>query len=118
MIERPYRCQNEPCSEDVYKRLIFDFWSTEPVCPKCGSDGRDPVFGKVIIALNTIHFDPPTKVRGIGKRHRACDPSKPTVAVNEHSTHGGSGHPDAVNCRECRESEAYRLAVQGIEEEE
>lgn len=50
-----WRCQNESCSDDPHGKLIFDFKSPEPICPKCGADGRG-VGKNLIVKREEIHY--------------------------------------------------------------
>lgn len=107
--ERPYRCQNEACSEDPAGRLIFDFWSTEAKCPKCGSTPLQ----HIVIPLEVIHYDPPSNIRGRGQRVMACN--RGPYGTGQMVT----GAVSAVTCRECKATEEWRTAAeqQGIEPE-
>lgn len=95
---KPFRCQNQNCSEDHAGRLIFDFWAEKPVCPKCGADGK--VMPDVVIPLSIIHFDAPTNVYGRGERVAAC-------TGRPHNGQPASGNPEVVNCPECKTKPAY-----------
>src|ERR1700732_3474024 len=88
-MEMPYRCTNMICSTDPAGRLIFDFWSTVPQCPKCGHR-------VTVIALETIHFDPPTDIIGKGKNYLACNAKRSVYGMR------ASGCSAAVNCKACR----------------
>jgi hypothetical protein len=100
---KPYRCQNQACSEDHAGRLIFDFWAERPVCPKCGADGK--IMPNVVIPLVLMHFDPPSKVFGRGMRILACT-RKGYGQANVSVT----GNPTCVNCPDCKKSAEY-LAI-------
>jgi hypothetical protein len=106
---KPYRCQNEACSEDAAGRLIFDFWTERPICPKCGTDGKQ--MPDIVIPLAVVHFDPPSHVKNRGQRIAACDSQG----------YGGravSGNPNVVNCPECRATAAWKTTAEdwGVEE--
>lgn len=103
---KPYRCQNEACSTDDHGRLIFDFWAEQPVCPKCGADGREGKFRHIVIALSLVHFDPPSQVRGVGQRTKACD--------SLHYANGqvATGNPNSVTCPVCKATDVYQRVAE------
>ncbi len=101
-----FRCYN---CENAKGMPGLDFPADAPVCPNCGLDGRDPKFAGLFAPLVCIHFDAPhavAKNRGVG--HAACDPKLPIGTVR------GSGHPDAVSCPACRETEAFQAAQKAV----
>lgn len=105
---RPYRCQNGRCSADPHGRAIYDFWAAEPVCPKCGCDGRRPRTAHVVIPLVVLHFVPPLeKVEGMGTGYLACDPSVRVGAGNTRAT----GDPTVVTCPGCKQTDAFKAAL-------
>lgn len=77
-----------------------------PICPSCGAIGEQR-----LARLELIHFDPPAipydperpHIRR-GKHHAACDEK---IKVGR----GGmfSGEPNAVTCKVCMETEAFKL---------
>lgn len=100
-----YRCQNAKCSEDPHGRLIFDFEGTEPVCPKCGTDGRKRP--QVVIKREVVHYEAPGPVEGYGVGHPACAPGKRALRR--------SGAPQAVTCAACKGTEAFRQALAALD---
>jgi len=104
-----WRCQAPECSEDRHGRLIFDFVSDKPVCPKCHRTNTATAPER-IIKLECIHYDPPSgDVRGgmrRGKNEWACQPGKPWKGG--HAT----GDATAVTCPKCK---ATLIARQGVE---
>jgi hypothetical protein len=112
---RMFRCRNRRCMEG---RDLFDFVveKGQPIkCPKCGWDMNHPQLP--LLELDIIHFDQPLdEVNMIGTGCRACDPSKILQANQGSETvivagHRGTGHPLAVNCPKCKETEAYKRAT-------
>lgn len=108
-----YRCHNAYCSEDPAGRLIFDFWSDKPVCPKCGTDKRDKENDYLISELAIIHYDPPhPKIANRGLNVLACQPHKKFGTWGKlHVT----GDVNSVNCQKCRASEVFRKNYTGEE---
>lgn len=100
-MRKPYRCQSMSCSEDPAGRLIFDFWAEKPICPKCGVDAAK--MPHVVIQLEVVHFDPPSKVFGRGQRIVACT-RRGYGASNVIVT----GNPTSVNCPECKATKEWR----------
>jgi predicted nucleic-acid-binding Zn-ribbon protein len=91
-------CVN-PLSKRKDKGL--DFWADAPICVKCGVDGDKE--RNVIVPLRTVHFMAPHPViedRGCGVI--ACGAEFAGVMH--------SGEPDAVNCPNCRNTEAWKIA--------
>lgn len=88
-----------------------DFQDARDLCPKCGADGKDPRAGGVIAPRVVIHFDPPhaiLKNRGLGSY--ACDA---TVKVGQNGTRA-TGDPSVVNCPVCRDSAAWKAAIEDL----
>lgn len=78
-----------------------------PVC-ECGVDGRNPEHAAYISALVYLHFDPPHPfLKGRGTHEAACGAGRIGGRVNGELVYG-TGERDAVNCKACRESEAFR----------
>lgn len=109
-MKKPYRCQNQDCSEDPAGRLIFDFWAEDPVCPKCQADQRHPKRGVLIVELEVIHFDPPSKYRGLGLGHLACNSAYQPGQLLGGKHVMATGDPGSVNCPNCRESDFWKEA--------
>lgn len=87
-----------------------DFEADGPVCPECGAEGND-VLQRVV-----VHFDPPSGRRqggrSWGKGHLACRPDVPVLSAGPDGVrYVASGHPDAVTCSACRDSEAFKEAA-------
>jgi len=102
-----YRCLNPKCADDPSGKLGHDFTADVPVCDKCGVDGRDPRFARVVHRLVVLHYDPPSPVEGIGLGHRACDPSKTSRASSD-GMQMATGDPESVNCAKCRETGVWK----------
>lgn len=96
-----WRCTNctDPDSGDPGR----DFEGPKPVCPECGAD-RD-----LVAKVEVIHLDPPSRFRGRGLRHAACDPK---VRVNAAGSVRMTGVPSAVTCRRCRATPAWRAEAE------
>lgn len=95
-----YRCYN--CVNDS-GRPGFDFLAEVCKCPKCGVDPvmENKRFEGRIVRLEITHFDPPHPfVKGCGTNLPAC--GKPRASVNSMS-----GEPSAVNCPNCRKTQAF-----------
>lgn len=99
-----YRCWNASCATDKAGRLGFDFDASEPVCPRCGADARQPRTANVVIELAVIHFEPPSPRDGIGIGETACKPGYARHRIARHAT----SDPRVVNCAECRKTEVFR----------
>jgi hypothetical protein len=95
-MARLFRCNN--CGRT--------FEADRPVCETCGIDqAQDGRLTGIVVPIATIHFDPPhPKVRHRGQGRLACD-SKRLVAGSR-----ATGEPSVVNCRLCRETEAWKTA--------
>lgn len=106
---RPYRCQNSQCSEDPQGRLIFDFWSTDGVCPKCNGTNKG---GGLVIALAIIHFHPPSG-KGMGSRIRPCDGQNIS-----HKNSSATPVPAEVTCPACRETDVWRKLNEAWDDDE
>lgn len=92
-----FRCLN--CTKD--------FEADRPACAGCGVDPEtNPRHANVVVRLETIHYDAPTHVPGIGVGHAACDPA---VKVGRGKVMA-SGEASAVNCPACKRTEAFRRA--------
>lgn len=100
-----FRCQGSKCSEDAHGRLIFDFESNRPVCPKCKKDARQ--FPNLIVKLETTHLvveDPAGKIKGRHEMLRCiCQPDREQMDDRFRiSTVAG-----VVNCPACKKSDEY-----------
>ena len=93
---RCYNCKNEA---GIPGR---DFIGEGSACPECKLDtNKDKRFAGRIIRLEITHFDPPHPfVKGCGTNLPAC--GKPRASVNSMS-----GEPSAVNCPNCRKTQAF-----------
>ncbi len=114
-----YRCHNPTCAPKDQGK----FRSTAPVCPQCRISADDPKFGRLIVRLVFVHFDPPTHVPGIGQNVRACDPTKPIQAPDgpnglPNPWHAGTGVPAAVTCQACQETPEYKAALAAEDDED
>ena len=99
-----YRCLNPACTTHDYGISKFDFWSEQPMCPKCGASAKDPESCHLILPLASIHFHIINKW-GRGTGMRACD-GKPFGRQPAAIT------PQLVTCPECKLTEAWRQAAQ------
>ncbi len=118
-----FRCTNSHCTDEAGKPQEFEFTPTlqalDPQCPKCKTVANDPKYGGVIVRLVKTHFDPPSHIGGMGKGFRACDETKPIQVGGDIVTgleapnpfHNGTGVLGAVNCPQCKASEAYQAAL-------
>lgn len=104
-MARLYRCNHEGCETSQFEADI-------PVCPTCGTDGRDPHWKGFIAPLVTIHFVGRAKhptgksLPNVRSKTRACD-SKPAVGLTDGS-HAVTGEPLVVNCAACRATDAWK----------
>jgi NAD-dependent SIR2 family protein deacetylase len=99
----PFRCYNPECTPNPNRQ--FDFWATEPVCPKCKADQRKSDDAGIIMNLEVIHFDPPHPKyahMGRGTGANACS-GKPKGMR--------TGDPRHVNCPKCLETAELKKAV-------
>lgn len=85
----------------------FDFYADKPVCPACGN-GED---SGLVFPLTVIHFDPPSKVRGRGVNMLACQPTKQIFGRM------ATAHGPTVNCWDCRQTTAWKQAMDLIVQE-
>jgi hypothetical protein len=102
---RLWRCYNCPNDKGVPGR---DFMAepAEPVCPKCSLSGKDPRFGKRIVPLKTVHFDPPhPTVAEAGTGKLACGQA---WKADTRAT----GHAGTVNCPACRVTDEFKKATE------
>ena len=107
---KAYRCYNCVGDNGTPGK---DFEGDAPKCPACGVDAAgNPRLAGMIVALEVIHFDAPSPVRGVGVGFRACDPKKrlPDGDGMDKGTRF-TGHPAAVTCPRCKASEAYLKAT-------
>lgn len=105
----PYRCMNPECAPNIAANKMHDFWSTEPVCPKCGADQRKEDDHGIIVTLTVIHLDPPHPKyahMGRGAGYRACDQKFRGMRT---------GDPRAVNCPACLKSEEIKKVIEEFE---
>jgi hypothetical protein len=122
MAAKLFRCTNGNCVDAQGAPCLFAHVETpdnlDPTCPKCGTKANDPKHGRIIVRMTAIHFDAPSHVATHGVGFRACDPTK-RIQVGggiipgleaPNPFHGGTGDPDAVNCPECRQTEAWKTA--------
>ena len=99
-----YRCLNPACTTHDFGISKFDFWSEQPVCPKCGASGKDPESCHLILPLASIQFDAMNKW-GRGTGNRACD-GKPF------GMQPATGIPQVVTCPACKLTDAWKQAAQ------
>src|SRR5579864_6436536 len=95
---KQFRCMNQKCQAKNDGR--FESESDEPTCSQCNIGKDHPRFGKMILRVAEIHFDPPSEVPGYGLGFRACNPKVPIgVPINglKPVYHGGTGDPTIVN---------------------
>lgn len=114
-----FRCLNPTCCTLKDQGI---FHAEYPKCPRCQTDAADPKFGRLIVRLTLVHFDPPTHVPGIGKNYRACDPTVDIQAAQggngmPNPFHAGTGTPAAVTCPACKESAEFKAALATEEED-
>jgi len=84
-----------------------EFEADKPACARCGIDpATDPRDADIVVPLVTVHFDPPSKRRGRGLGHAACDPQIRFGAVGAAFT----SEPGSVNCAACKASEVFLAA--------
>jgi rubredoxin len=108
-----FKCMNDECLRQDQGRFYRDTW----VCPRCGISMEDPKFGRLILRMVLIHYDPPTKYRGIHHGYRACDHAMPicvSLRLEDGSPNpyqAGTAVPSAVTCPECMKSEEYLTAM-------
>jgi len=112
-----WRCLNPECADNPGGNAghEFDSETLMAVCPKCGASRAHPRTGQLLVRLATIHFDPPTKFKGIGENRRACDGKSvliddPLKAGLDHF-HGATGDPGSVTCRECKQTDKFKAAA-------
>lgn len=87
-----------------------EFEADRPRCEPCGIDPqKDPRTARFIQKLETVHFDPPSKFRGLGQGHAACNPA---LKVGLQATHA-TGEPAAVTCRRCQATDTWKAADAG-----
>lgn len=94
-----YRCTN--CQNPDTGLDGRDFEAAKPLCPHCDADARD------VVAIATIHFDPPSKRRGRGENVAACNPA---IKVGRGKDVMFSGEREAVTCPACRASAKFAAA--------
>lgn len=99
------------------------FYKDAPVCPRCSLSADDEKMGRLIQRLVLTHFDPPTDVPGIGINVRACEPTKSILADDRaggipNPWHAGTGDVTVVNCPACMASEAYRIALAKLDDDD
>ena len=98
-----FKCYNCPGPGGVPGR---DFEADKPVCPTCTLDGGHADGAGVVVRRETVHYQLPHKVLKVrGSGVRACD-GKPAAASYT------SPEPSAVNCPECRKTEAFRARAE------
>lgn len=99
MAHRLYRCYNCLDAREIPGR---DFLADKPVCPNCNLDGTPGSrFENRIVALRTVHFDPPhPSVKGAGVGLPACGGKREGAMM--------SGDPNAVNCPKCKTTPAFK----------
>lgn len=94
-----FRCLN--CKNEIE--------ALSPSCAACELDpAKNPGDADYFAKVETMHFDPPTKVAGRGKNFAACNPKLKVGAAG----HRFTGDPEVVNCAACKASEAF-LAANG-----
>lgn len=85
-----------------------DFDADRPECDRCGitaasrKDLRD-----LVVELAVIHFDPPSRVDGVGEGKAACDDRIVTHSANRKFT----GYAASVTCARCRAADAWKRAA-------
>lgn len=82
------------------------FEADAAVCPNCGATAAHPRMKDKVVPLATVHFEPPSKWKGIGVGHLACLPDKkfPDPAATVTAT----GEPAHVNCPKCKATEVFK----------
>lgn len=79
-----------------------EFEAPKLACEPCGLDATtNPRDADILTELVAIHFDPPTRIKGRGKNHAACDPKLRAGAVRVTSA------PTAVTCTACKASKEF-----------
>lgn len=97
-----YRCLNKRCWDSPNGAMGHDFAAEQPICDKCGVDGRDVRFGHLVMPLVTIHYCPPhPAVDGVGKDYIACTPTTKVWGVGKKGEQI-TGEPSAVTCDKCK----------------
>lgn len=76
-----------------------EFDAGRPVCPTCSADGN------LVVAMEVVHFDPPSGKPGRGLRRAACDEG---LKVGRPNTMF-SGEPGAVTCKTCKATPVWEL---------
>lgn len=103
-----HRCTNPKCG-DKPGQVGHDFAAIpgqSPMCDKCGIAASDPRFGRLIVKLEIIHFEPRSGVVDeIGADYIACAPQ--TVGLAKLPTVRRSGAVQAVTCPMCKLMPAY-----------
>ena len=84
-----------------------DFEADKPVCPDCGADRSQPRMTDRVVALETIHFHPPSKRVGVGLGHLACSPGTKFPDPKSQVSITATGEPHLVNCPQCRASPLF-----------
>ena len=82
------------------------FEAPRPMCEPCEIDPlKDRRMAGVVLKVEIVHYDPPSKVKHRGLGVLACDPKTPV--------HGkrATGEPHVVNCAACRKTEAWLKAA-------
>ena len=103
-MKRLWRCLNCPGEETRYLEFVAEIGEHQKgICPKC-SAGESIRTAKKIRPLKVVHFEPMTKVRGVGSHKLACtgEPPKPGQIR--------TGAIEAVNCPKCKESQFFKEA--------
>ena len=87
-----------------------EFTAEKPSCADCELDpAKDKRHAEFFLPLLIHHFDPPTKVEGIGKGHAACD-SRIKVGRIYKPKCMFTGETSAVNCPACKATDEFKKA--------
>jgi len=115
---RLYRCMGAKCAPKPGV-LGFSFHTTTmdpaPKCPKCA---RTPNSPKPIYRMVLVHFDAPVDPDEHEHTNvRACDPSQEITSKRRKdgepdTWQGGTGCISAVSCPACKETQAFKDAVE------
>lgn len=103
---RLWRCINPACCDDGKQGHDFTSEGTTGTCDKCGVSSTDPRLGSVIVPRVVMHFHPPSKVKGIGVGHSACQPTRPIHEIRSTAV------PSVVNCPRCMATDVFKACFE------
>jgi hypothetical protein len=80
-----------------------DFEAEEFYCEKCDLDPKaDPRLEQFAQELVVLHYEPPSRFRGLGIGRIACNLNASVAGLRR------TGDPLAVNCSRCKETEQFK----------